>query len=483
MRKIPSVAVRQGEVLDGKYRVERLLGCGGMGAVVRARHLQLDVEVAVKIMTLNAMNDPSATARFAREVRAAARLRSEHAARVLDVGKTQHGAPYMVMEYLDGVDFGQLLRANKMLPVHVAVDYILQACEAVAEAHSLGIIHRDLKPRNLFLTKAVDGRALVKVVDFGIAKQRTTANGSITALTKTTALIGSPEYMAPEQMSAPRDVDARSDIYSLGVTLYELLSGALPHESDNIASLLARVMMDSPVPLSSVAPHVPQPLAEAVMRCLVKDRNARFPNVAELAAALEPYGASQKPSSADRVYAVLGETPRPSTTTARLPPSMPPVPAAPPAPAPPAAPVIPTPLAVVVSVPPPPTAPAAAPTPVPPARPSSSGQLAFSDVGADTRMLETWITRRRRPHLRVAAALAAISAGIAIAIGVATSASSDERPRAAAGAVAREVRVEEPSLESLDLNRLARSGSPTQGCAAGSRCSRARAGRSGALDP
>jgi serine/threonine-protein kinase len=471
MKKIPSVAIREGQILDGKYRVEKLLGCGGMGAVVRANHLELDILVAVKILTFTAMLDPSATLRFKREVRAAARLRSEHAARVLDVGKTDAGSPYMVMEYLDGLDFGNLLRAKGPLGVHEACEFTIQACQAVAEAHALGIVHRDIKPRNLFLTKSVDGRPLVKVVDFGIAKLGG-IDQSVTALTRATALIGSPEYMSPEQMSAPREVDARSDIYSLGVTLYELLSGKLPLQSDSVPSLLARVMYDDPVPLARVAPHVPQPLAQTVMRCLAKKREDRYANVAELAVALEPYAARRAPSSADRVYAVLGERPRyasdpdetetaPVQTKATAPApnaSLPRQAVPPPRPIPPpfgfGAPSS-SPGQAPLFLAPPALAP---PTPVPPARSSSSGQLAFVASRELDAAVDTWLTQRRRPRLRVAAVLAGLVVGAAVTIGVASTPDDGANAAGAAGGGVRapEARVESPVVELLEANGLAR---------------------------
>jgi serine/threonine-protein kinase len=477
MKKIPSVAIRVGDVVGGKYRVEKLLGCGGMGAVVKATHLELDIAVAVKILTLSAMLDPSATLRFKREVRAAARMRSEHAARVLDVGKTETGTPYMVMEYLEGIDFGQLLRANGRIAVHETCEYMLQACQAVAEAHALGIVHRDLKPRNLFLTKGVDGRPLVKVVDFGIAKLGG-VGASVTALTRATALIGSPEYMSPEQMQSPRAVDARSDIYSLGVTLYEMLSGKLPLEADNVPSLLARVMYDDPRPLSMVAPHVPQQLAQTVMRCLAKKREERFANVAQLAVALEPYAARRPPSSADRVFAVLGEKMLDdSDRTEVAPPSPAPPSRAPnasspkapvataPIPPPPPMPRVPAP----AWIPPPPRicgpdvpplflapSPPAPPTPVPPARSSSSAQLAFVASRDDEPAMDTWITRRRRPRLRVAAALVGLAAAAAIVVGLA-SASGDEAPRSSAAVPSRVAeRFEAPTVEQREIVALVR---------------------------
>jgi serine/threonine-protein kinase len=193
-----SIPVAQGDVLAGKYRVDHVLGVGGMGVVVSATHLQLDQRVALKFMLPVGLAHPALVERFAREARAAARLKSDHVARVLDVGTLDSGSPYMVMEYLEGSDLGSVVAERGPMPVHMAVDCVLQACDAVAEAHAIGIIHRDLKPRNLFLTGRNDGRALVKVLDFGISKHKTGA--SDLSLTRTTEIIGSPNYMSPEQL-------------------------------------------------------------------------------------------------------------------------------------------------------------------------------------------------------------------------------------------------------------------------------------------
>jgi serine/threonine-protein kinase len=208
-----------GRVLLGKYRIEHVLGHGGMGMVLGARHLELGELFALKLLLPHALADEDLKHRFAREARAAARLKGEHAARVHDIGRLEDGAPYMVMEYLEGTDLRALLRARGPLPAAEAVDYMLQACHAIREAHALGIVHRDLKPANLFLARRPDGSACMKVLDFGISKELGSVAGD---LTKTGELLGSPLYMSPEQMVRRRDVDGRSDVWALGVVLYEL---------------------------------------------------------------------------------------------------------------------------------------------------------------------------------------------------------------------------------------------------------------------
>jgi serine/threonine-protein kinase len=244
--------------------------------------------------------------RFAREARAAVKIKSEHVARVTDVGTLETGAPYMVMEYLEGQDLSALL-ARGPLPVEQAVDYLLQACEAIAEAHALGIVHRDLKPANLFLARLPGGIQSVKVLDFGISKL-TGLSGSSgqDSATRTKALLGSPLYMSPEQMQSSKDVDARSDIWALGVILYELIAGASPFTADTMPELILKIMSTAPVPLRSVRSDVPEGVEAAVMRCLAKDRLQRFQTVGELAGALAAFGSKKARISLDRISQVMG---------------------------------------------------------------------------------------------------------------------------------------------------------------------------------
>lgn len=294
--------IKAGDVLaGGKYRVERVLGAGGMGMVVAARHIQLGQRVALKFMLKEAMADPSNTERFAREARAAVQLQSPHTARVLDVGKLKNGEPYMVMEYLDGHDLDEVLSQNGPMQPEMAVGYLLQACEAFAEAHGLGMIHRDIKLKNLFLTKAVDGRALVKVLDFGLAK--TIGGIGDVSLTSTSAVFGSPQYMSPEQMRSAKDVDSRSDIWSIGVCLYELLTGHVPFDAAGIAEICAMVLKDAVEPPSRWAQGLPPELDAVVVKCLEKDPKNRYQTVAELAYALEPWTALE--GSARRILHVM----------------------------------------------------------------------------------------------------------------------------------------------------------------------------------
>ena len=308
--RAPDATLNEGGVLAGKYRVEKVLGQGGMGVVVAAHHLELDQRVAIKFLLPEIIGNADAVARFLREARAAVKIRSEHVAKVTDVGKLEGGAPYMVMEYLDGSDLSAWLRQQGALPVQQAVDFVLQACEAMAEAHTLGIVHRDLKPSNLFVIRRPDATLSVKVLDFGISKTTATASSSnghtATSLTSTLAVMGSPLYMSPEQMESSRDVDARSDIWSIGVILYELITGGPPFFAESIPALVLRVARgDGPPPLRERRPDVPAGLEPVAQRCLAKDRRARYENVGELAVALAPFGSAQAKVSAERILGIL----------------------------------------------------------------------------------------------------------------------------------------------------------------------------------
>jgi serine/threonine-protein kinase len=296
--------VRAGQILAGKYRVERVLGQGGMGVVVAATHLHLQEQVALKFVHQDAINQES-VARFQREAMAAVKLKSEHVARVLDIGVLETGAPYMVMEYLEGRDLSQVVRERGPLPVHEVADYVMQACEAIAEAHAIGIVHRDLKPRNLFLTFRVDGRPLVKVLDFGISKFSVSAqSGENMSLTRSQTVLGTPHYMSPEQLRTTKHVDHRTDIWALGVILYELLGGRVPFAATSMTELAAMVLQDTPQDLRELRSDVPADLCAVIARCLEKDPNARYQSVAALAHQLELFVQRDSLRPAERILAV-----------------------------------------------------------------------------------------------------------------------------------------------------------------------------------
>ncbi len=323
-------AVEVGQTLAGKLVIEGVLGQGGMGVVLVARHAILNERVAVKLLRPvdpsapnAAPHDPTHVERLHREARAAARLKGIHVSRVMDVGTLDDGSPYIVMEYIDGATLAATVRERGPLPVEEVVDYVLQTCEGLAEAHVQGIVHRDLKPSNLMLTRGVDGSALVKILDFGIARA---SDGHQPTLTGSSVMLGSPSYMSPEQIRDAHDVDVRTDLWSLGVTFYELLTQHLPFEAFTPAGLIARISVDPPVPPSAHVDGLPDGLEDVVLRCLEKSPDARFGSVAELAQALVPFASPRGVLTAERIERVIlatypdlprvtaGPAPRPRTT-------------------------------------------------------------------------------------------------------------------------------------------------------------------------
>jgi serine/threonine protein kinase len=296
-----STPIQIGDTICDKYRVERVLGEGGVGVVLLGRHLELDQLVALKVLL--AADDEEHVKRFIREARASVRMKGEHVVRVMDVGRLASGTPFMVMEYLEGEDLGEVV-GRGALGVADAADFLLQACEGIAEAHALGIIHRDLKPQNLFLTRRTHKRPMVKVLDFGIAKSFSPL-GDEKALTATQAVIGSPRYMSPEQMRASRDVDVRTDVWSLGVCLYEFLAGTAPFDGYTLADLCARVLTQEPTPIRELRADVPEALSQVIAGCLRKDPRERISDVAELAAGVEPFAPYSAKGSAERILTIL----------------------------------------------------------------------------------------------------------------------------------------------------------------------------------
>lgn len=280
-------AVEIGEVLVGKYRVERRIGRGGMGVVVEATHLKLDERVAIKLLHPKLATKPEIVARFMREARAASKIKSPHVVRVLDVDLLPSGEPYMVLELLEGFTLSQLSRALGPLDPAAAAAYVVQACDALAEAHELGIIHRDLKPSNLFLCQDRSGAACVKVLDFGISKVGAALGGE--EITNTDQLLGSPTYMSPEQLRSSRSVDARTDIWSLGVVLYQCLTRSSPFQAETMPQVLMRVLSDEPEPPRELRAELPEGLERVILRCMDKDPERRFETAGELAEALTPF--------------------------------------------------------------------------------------------------------------------------------------------------------------------------------------------------
>jgi serine/threonine-protein kinase len=298
--------VREGDVVAEKYRIEKVLGAGGMGIVVAARHLHLDERVAIKFMHPHMLGDHVAVGRFLQEARAAAKIRGEHIARVFDVGTLQSGAPYIVMEFLEGGDLSAWLQKKGALPIAQAVDFVLQACVAVAEAHMLGIVHRDLKPSNLYWVRRADGQLAIKVLDFGISKMTTYGLPSGVSHTQTSAVMGSPMYMSPEQMRSARDVTHLADIWGLGIILYELIAGQAPFSGQSVPEVAVKIATAPPTPLRTFRPDAPPALEAIILRCLEKTPTSRFRNVGDLAVALADFGPPRARAWAERVAAMVG---------------------------------------------------------------------------------------------------------------------------------------------------------------------------------
>jgi eukaryotic-like serine/threonine-protein kinase len=318
---VPEHDVQVGAILAGKYRVERVLGQGGMGVVVEATQLDLARRVALKFVRKTRLSEsPAALTRFEREARTIARLRGAHVVQVYDVGRLDHGEPFIVMELLSGEDLSAVLEREQRLAVPTAVDYVLQACEAMAEAHVAGVVHRDLKPANLFLTRGPDGRALLKVLDFGISKL---IAGETTSLSLTSGVLGSPLYMSPEQLNSSKQVDYRSDIWSLGAILYELVSGKPAFHADGLPQVCTRVMLGTPDPIPSSA-KVPRELEAMILTCLDKSPAGRPLSVADLALSLAPFGRQSSHRSAEVAVRIIAASHIPHGNLPRAFDSMPP---------------------------------------------------------------------------------------------------------------------------------------------------------------
>ncbi|MFO0758858.1 MAG: serine/threonine-protein kinase [Byssovorax sp.] len=294
--------LREGSVFGGKYQIESVLGEGAMGIVVAARHVDFGRRFAIKCLLPGHRDDRGMVARFQREARATARLKSEHIARVVDAGDIElcPGEPsvhYLVMEHHEGADLRSLMKSGGPFSIREAADYVSQACLGLAEAHALGIVHRDLKPANLFRTRRADGTCLIKVIDFGIAKyQSPNTSGDALDVTECASMMGTLHYMAPEQMVDAKSVDGRADVWSLGVTLYELCTGKKPFTGVDSTDLTFSILASEPRPLAELLPAADRDFSRVVMRCLARTRDNRMSSVVELARALAPY--ASRPASA-----------------------------------------------------------------------------------------------------------------------------------------------------------------------------------------
>ena len=294
---------KAGDVLAGKYRLEKVAGEGGMGVVYAAEHLVLKQRVAIKVLLPDAVTSEHVVERFAREAQSAARIMSEHVARVMDAGTTDTGAPFLVMEYLEGCDLEELLHVEGPLPMTDVVDYLLQALEALAHAHAVGLVHRDIKPANLFLACRADGGNVIKMLDFGISK--TIESRPEDRVLTGQAVLGSPVYMSPEQLRNAKDIDARADLWSLGVVAYELLCGKPPFDGDGVGEIFAAVLEKDAEPLHERRPGLPPELSAIVAKCIQRKPEDRWADAAVLARALKPYGTGTHDALVERAEQVL----------------------------------------------------------------------------------------------------------------------------------------------------------------------------------
>lgn len=313
-------ALNSGDIIAGKYRVEREIGRGGMGVVVAATHIDLDQRVAIKILQRSSAFNQDAMARFLREARSAAKIRSEHVARVMDVGKLDDGLTYIVMEHLEGADLADVLRKEGPLRITTAADYVLQACEGIAAAHAAGIIHRDIKPANLFLARQPGRANIIKILDFGVSKvSKTGLHDKDASATQTGQVFGSPMYMSPEQLDSTIAIDCRTDIWALGVVLFELLTGKPPFDGKSSANIMTAVIRDPPPKLRSLRPDAPATLEEVIDRCLEKEREDRYATVIDLAEAIAPFCGKGADETVNRIYLILahaaGEEPESTNDT------------------------------------------------------------------------------------------------------------------------------------------------------------------------
>ncbi len=306
--------VRPGATFDGKYKVVRELGRGGMGAVLEAEHLGLGSRVAVKVMLPSLADDAALVERFLREARSTARISSDHVAKVLDVASLADGTPYLVMELLHGENMGAYIDRGAATDAESYL-LLLQVCDGLAHAHAAGLVHRDLKPENVFIVRRRSGEPCAKILDFGIAKD--VAQGA--SMTQTSEAFGSPSYMSPEQIKSSRSVDARSDVWALGVVAFELFSKNLPFPGRTVFEVGARVIGEPPLSLASLRPDLPAPVVAAVMACLEKAPESRTPDVACFAEAIAPFVPGGPGFVAGVREALMSS--RPSPPRAPLPPS------------------------------------------------------------------------------------------------------------------------------------------------------------------
>ncbi len=305
-----------GKVLDGKYELVGLLGEGGMGEVYEAKHLLIGRRLAVKFLHSQYVSSEEVVTRFQREAQAAAAIGHENIIEVTDMGTTPEGAPYIVMEYLDGMDVKDLIAEQGTLSPERAANIMVQALSALQAAHTAKIIHRDLKPENIYLIQKTDQPDYVKILDFGISKFKALEGDDAKGLTQTGTVLGTPYYMSPEQARGDQDLSARSDVYAMGVILYQMMAGCLPFDAPNYNALLIKILTEEPVDATEHNPEIPPELAEAINVSMARDPNDRYQDCIEFRRHLLPFvpGASTRfetglsPASRTAVNAALSAT-------------------------------------------------------------------------------------------------------------------------------------------------------------------------------
>jgi serine/threonine-protein kinase len=303
--------IPEGTIVAGKLRVVRMLGMGGMGAVYEVEHEFTKHRRALKMLHAEMLEHPVVVARFIREASAAGHIGNPHIVETFDAGKLESGEPYLVMEMLKGETLADRLEKVRRLAVPELVEIIRQACEGVQAAHDAGIVHRDLKPENIFLMEK-DGKSFVKILDFGVSKFDPTLTGGADGTTKEGSALGTPYYMSPEQVDGDKDLDARTDVYALGVILYQCACGKRPFKADALPKLAVLIHEGKPAPLSERRPELPTGFVEVVHKAMARDRNARFPTPRELGAALEPFSGVALDATVLETSAVRGSSKLPA---------------------------------------------------------------------------------------------------------------------------------------------------------------------------
>jgi serine/threonine-protein kinase len=314
-------SVPPGSLLGGKFRIDRLLGAGAMGTVYAIDHELTRHKRALKLLHPAVQNIPDIVRRFLNEASAAGRAGNPHLVETFDAGTLPTGEPYVVMELLEGQTLGAVLERSGRLEPSLASELVAQAAEGMEAAHRAGIIHRDLKPENLFVTSR-EGRPFIKIMDFGVSKFATGTSSGMRG-TRAGMLYGSPAYMSPEQLTGQVDVDGRTDVFALGVVLFQCLTGALPFDANTIEALMVRVLRGEPTPIESLRPDLPAALVKVVLRALEANRDDRFPTASALAEALSPFRALPSrrwPSELEFAATVASTPPAPAAAAPRTPP-------------------------------------------------------------------------------------------------------------------------------------------------------------------